>query len=86
MREDIFEKIVESIAANTNVPREEITINSTFEELGLDSLDSLLVINNLEKAYDITLTNENALKIKTVQDAIDSLEKVITQSESYAKK
>jgi len=86
MREDIFEKIIESIAANTNVPREEITINSTFEELGLDSLDSLLVINNLEKAYDITLTNENALKIKTVQDAIDSLEKVITQSESYAKK
>jgi acyl carrier protein len=85
MREAIFQKIVESITANTNIPVEDITINSSFEELGMDSLDSLSVIHNLENTYDITLSNENALKIKTVLDAVEVLEKFVGQNQLYAK-
>lgn len=85
MREAIFQNLVNSIVSNTNIPKEEININSSFEDLGMDSLDSMSVINNLENMYDITLPNEEVLKIRTVSSAVEALEKFVGQKQMYAK-
>lgn len=79
MKEEIFTKIVELIAANNHISPDIVTIDSTFEDLDMDSLDGLTLINDLENEYNITLPNEEAVKIKSVRDAVDSLEKFITQ-------
>lgn len=78
MKEQIFKKIVELIAVNNHIPPEDITMDSTFEELNMDSLDGITLINDLEKEYNIILSNEEATKIKSVRDAVESLEKLVT--------
>ena len=78
MKEEIFNKIVELIAANNHLPAETIKIDSTFEDLGMDSLDGLTLINDLENEYNITLPNEEVIQIKTVRQAVDNLAKAIT--------
>lgn len=85
MREAIFQHLVSSIVSNTNISKEEVTINSSFEDLGMDSLDNLSVINNLENIYDITLPNEEVMKIRTVNGAVEALEKFVGQKQMYAK-
>lgn len=85
MREAIFQNLVNSIVSNTNIPKEEINIHSSFEDLGMDSLDSMSVINNLENIYDVTLPNEEVLKIRTVSSAVEALEKFVGQKQLYAK-
>lgn len=80
MKEDIFNKVVELLAANNHIPPETITIDSSFEELDMDSLDGLTLINDLENEYRINVSNEEAVKIKTVRQAVESLNKLITQS------
>ena len=80
MKDEIFNKVVELIAANNHIPPETITIDSSFEDLAMDSLDGLTLINELENEYNITLPNEEAVKIKTVRQAVESLNKFITQS------
>lgn len=79
MKDEIFNKVVELIAANNHIPPETITIDSSFEDLAMDSLDGLTLINDLENEYNITLPNEEAVKIKTVRQAVESLNKFITQ-------
>ena len=79
MKEEIFTKVRELIAKNNHLPPESITMDSTFEDLNMDSLDGLTLVNDLENTYNITLTNEEAGKIATVRQAVDSLETFIAQ-------
>ena len=78
MKEEIFKKVAELIAANNYIPPETITMDSSFEELSMDSLDGLTLINDLENEYNITLPNEEAMQIKTVRQAVDTLDKFIS--------
>lgn len=79
MKDEIFNKVVELIASNNHISPETITIDSSFEDLSMDSLDGLTLINDLENEYNITLPNEEAVKIKTVRQAVDSLNKFILE-------
>jgi acyl carrier protein len=77
MKEEIFNKIVEFMVENYSVPRESITMNSAFQELDMDSLDSLALINELEGVYNIQVDNKEISKIKTVGNAVETLDKLL---------
>lgn len=73
--ETVFATISKVIVENAGVPAEKITLDSTFQGLGLDSLDSLAMISDLEEAYKIKIPNQELLQIKTVRQAVESLTK-----------
>ena len=75
--ETVFAKIAKHIAETANVSPEKITPESTFQELGMDSLDSLSLISDLEEEYKIKIPNQEVLKIRTVGQAAESLSKRI---------
>ena len=65
-----FEKLQKIIAEVMNVSEEEIRPETTFvDDLGADSLDVFQIIMGIEEEFDIEIDNEEAEKIKTVQDA-----------------
>ena len=73
-----FEKLQKIIAEVMNVSEEEIRPETTFvDDLGADSLDVFQIIMGLEEEFDIEIDNEEAEKIKTVQDAADQIRKVV---------
>ncbi len=73
-----FEKLAKIIAEVLNVDANEITLDTTFvDELGADSLDVFQIIMGIEEEFDIEIDNEEAEKIKTVQDAADQIRKVV---------
>ena len=48
----------------------EVTPNASFvDDLGADSLDTVELVMAFEEAFDIEIPDEDAEKIKTVQDA-----------------
>lgn len=49
-----------------------LTVDSTFEEIGLDSLDIVEVVMNLEEEFDVTIELNG--EIKTVGDLIRVIE------------
>lgn len=65
----MFEKIRSIICEQLEIDEDKVTLETTFEELGADSLDLFQVIVEIEEAYDVQL--EDAEKIKTVKDAVD---------------
>ncbi|WP_276502515.1 acyl carrier protein [Terrimonas pollutisoli] len=73
----IFSKVAGLIAANANVDPDKITMDSNFADLGMDSLDGLELINDLEDAFKVSIPNEEVLKIKSVRQAVESLQRVV---------
>ena len=55
---------------------EQVTPEAAFTtDLGADSLDTVELIMEFEKELDIEIPDEDAQNIKTVQDAVDYIEK-----------
>jgi acyl carrier protein len=64
------------IAEQLGVDENEITPSSSFvEDLGADSLDTVELVMALEENFSIEIPDEDAEKIRTVQDAIDYIDK-----------
>ncbi|MBK5269378.1 MAG: acyl carrier protein [Bacteroidia bacterium] len=85
MQEEVFQKVAELIAADIHIPVETITMESTFEDLNMDSLDGITLVNNLETHYNILIPNEQAMKLRSVSEVIDSLERLLKDSNNESK-
>ncbi|MCL4477856.1 MAG: acyl carrier protein [Deltaproteobacteria bacterium] len=70
-----LEKAVrELIADRLKLDLEQVQVNARFiEDLGADSLDIVEMIMQMEELFGVTIPDEDAEKIKTVNDAISYL-------------
>ena len=70
-----LEKLKALIVERLGVDAEEVTPNASFTgDLGADSLDVVEFIMELEDAFDIQITDEDAEKLQTVQDVLTYIE------------
>jgi len=70
-------KVLEIIAQQKRVPVENVTINSSFDELGLDSLDAVNILFELEGAFDINIPDDKARQIKSVREMVDGVRALV---------
>ncbi len=69
---EIEAKVKEIIVDKLGVDEADVTPEASFtNDLGADSLDTVDLIMEFEKAFEITIPDDKAEKISTVQDAID---------------
>ncbi len=74
MSKDIDAKIKSIIADKLGVDESEVTNEANFtNDLGADSLDTVELIMEFEKEFDISIPDEDAENIATVGDAITYL-------------
>ena len=66
-----FDKVKEIIADELGVSEDEITMETSFEDLGADSLDLFQIINTLEEEFGIEFDDAESSEIKTVGDAVE---------------
>lgn len=67
-----FEKIKEIISNVMSVDPSEITMDTSFDDLGVDSLDLFEIVLSLEDEFDVELQNEQIETIKTVGEAVEA--------------
>lgn len=72
---EIEQKVKEIIVDKLTVDEGEVTPNAEFnKDLGADSLDTVELIMEFEKAFNLTIPDQDAENIKTVGDAISYIE------------
>jgi len=69
-----FEKIREIIAEQMNLDADKITPETSFSDIGADSLDLFQIISELEEEFGMEFDMAAAETIKTVQDAVNFLQ------------
>ncbi len=76
MNQEISKRIIGVISRVQQIARDDIKIDSTLEELGLDSFDGINLLFALEDEFNITLPDE-AKEIRTVHGIMLVIQQVL---------
>ena len=71
--------VISIIAEQLGISESELNEETSFADLGADSLDLFQIISALEEEFDVEFENDDAEKIKTVGDAIEFLKAAVEQ-------
>ena len=75
---DVLDKVIDIVVEELAVDRDEVTENSSFiDDLGADSLDVVELVMAFEEEFDVEIPDEDAEKIRTVEDAVNYLEDIL---------
>jgi len=73
---ELLNKVKKIISEQLGVDEDDVTNNASFvDDLGADSLDQVELVMALEESFELEIPDEDAEKLRTVQDAIDYIEK-----------
>ena len=70
----IIEKLITIIADHSGEDAANITAETTFEELGVDSLTTVEVLMDIEDEFGVEVPDEILDKLVTVKDVVDYIE------------
>lgn len=73
-RTEIFNKVVDVASDVLGINADEITEETSFDDLDADSLDRLQLVTALEDEFDIEFVEDNLMNINSVSDAIDAID------------
>jgi NADH dehydrogenase (ubiquinone) 1 alpha/beta subcomplex 1, acyl-carrier protein len=74
---NVAEKVIEIITREQHLEPGVVKIDSTFAELGIDSLDAVNILFALEAEFKIDVPDAVAQNMKSVRQAVDSLTRVL---------
>lgn len=77
MDNDLMARVVRVIAETQRIPSETIRPESTFEELKIDSLDGINILFALENEFGISIPDEAAKEIRSIQELAKGVQKLL---------
>jgi acyl carrier protein len=75
--EELTQRVRKIIATAQRLPEEKVTADSTFQELGIDSLDGINILFAVESEFNINIPDEGAQSIRSVRDVVDGIAKLL---------
>lgn len=73
---EVFERVRRVVSENQQIEPQKITIDSTFEELGIDSFDGVNLLFGIESEFDIQVSDEDAKKLRGIRDVVEGVERL----------
>jgi acyl carrier protein len=73
----IADECIALIAKQKSIPPDQIRLESTFDELALDSLDRVSLAFDIEERYEIEIPEDKLGQIKTVNDMVAGIEEAL---------
>jgi acyl carrier protein len=80
-REDtVTERVLKIIADNQKKELSAVTIESSFEELNIDSMDAVNIVFALENEFNVNVPDEEMKNIRSVRDIVEGMQKLVAES------
>ena len=77
MPDSVTEEVLDVIAETQRIPREKVTLDGRFEDLGMDSMDAVNILFALEEKFDITIPDEAAKQIRNIREMVEGVQKLV---------
>jgi acyl carrier protein len=77
MSDELIERVRKVIAASKRIPEDKVTVDSTFEELGIDSMDAVEILFALENEFDISIPDEEVKTVRNVRQMVEGVERLL---------
>ena len=79
MPDPLADTVICALAEVKHVAPERISIDSTFAELGVDSLDAITLLFELESRLEVVIPDEAAKSARSVRDVVEGLRTLIAR-------
>lgn len=76
---DLGRRVIRVIAQTQRIPPERISLESTFEELKIDSLDGINIIFSLENEFGISIPDEGVQNMRSVRETVAGVRRLLQQ-------
>jgi acyl carrier protein len=73
----LAQKVIGAIAAMQKRAPESVSVDDSFEELGIDSLNGFQLLCDLEEDLGITIPDDDAREMKRVKDVVERIRNLI---------
>jgi acyl carrier protein len=84
MSDDITQRVLKTIATSKRIPPETVTIESEFQQLGIDSMDAVEILFALENEFDINIPDEEVRAVRNVRQMCEGVEKLVAAKQAAA--
>ena len=74
--DDLTRRVLRIIAETQRKDPALVTIDSSFEELGIDSMDGVNIIFALENEFNINVPDEEVKNIKSIRDMVEGVRRL----------
>jgi acyl carrier protein len=72
-------QVMAVIAKSQRIPVETITLDSTFEELKIDSLDGINIVFALENEFGVGIPDEGVQNLRSVRETVEGIAKLLEE-------
>ena len=77
VRDPLSEQVQATLAAVKHLPQDKISLESSLAELGLDSLDTITLLFELEKHFHVSISDEQVRSLRTVRDIVENVRRLV---------
>ena len=78
MSDDLVQRVLKVIATSKRIPLEKVTIDSGFQDLGIDSMDAVEILFGLENEFDINIPDDEVRSVRDVRGMCEGVERLVT--------
>ena len=86
MSDDLIQRVLKSIAVSKRIPLETVTIDSSFEQLNIDSMDAVEILFALENEFDIAIPDDEVRSVRNVRQMCEGVERLVAAKAAAAPK
>lgn len=76
---DVTQRVLKIIADNQKKDLSLVTIESSFEDLGIDSMDAVNIVFALENEFNVNVPDEEMKNIRSVRDIVEGMHKLVAE-------
>ena len=77
--EQLASNVIRVIAQTQRIPVDSISLDSTFEQLKIDSLDGINIVFALENEFGINIPDEGVQNMRTVRETVEGVRKLVAE-------
>ena len=78
--DDLGAQVIGVIAQSQRIPLETISLDSTFEQLKIDSLDGINLVFALEEKFGISIPDDGVKSMRSVREAVDGVRALVQET------
>jgi acyl carrier protein len=82
--DDLETRVIEVISKTQRIPLQSVSLDSTFEELKIDSLDGINLVFALENEFGISIPDEGVENLRSVRQTVEGVRQLVTQKSQAA--
>ena len=84
MSDDLIQRVLKAIATSKRIPLETVTIDSEFQQLGIDSMDAVEILFALENEFDINIPDEEVRSVRNVRNMCEGVARLVAAKQAGA--